>query len=554
MANLLGNIGAAVRGQQEYQTYLNEQKATKLRLKADEAKLSELEDLADQAKKQRARQPEIDQATLDYLASNGLGRIPPPPQGGMPDGAQAPAPGQTSVPMMQANQKPVQYNPNPQAPGAGVRMGWPPLQGPPPSQMAPQGPQMAAQGQQPQPPRVPLQPPPIPPYQTIGGQSAQPQQAQGIPPPPPQQTQGQPAPNSMSLKDAAQFIKARGITDPIAGLQILEKLTPYLNNEARQEAAMLKMQVASQDKQLALQEKGREADQRSRDYNISVEERRQAAKESSDIRKLIGLTMAGIAQQNADTKKASVGDGVGGKSMDEGGVEAAAWNYLLKGSNPPARGGMYQATMKKVSEIAKENNMSIQELTSASADVKTKLAAKRSFETRAQNMERAENQILAEIPVMEQAMKSLDLSKIPIFAKGGVAALRQMGDPRVTTLDQAAETVFNEFQGIITGNPGTLNVSDVQNAKHSYENAKTPQEMAAAIAGMKRIMANAKSALAKTRNDIMGDINNSFGSKSSVGNAKIFSSKEELQTAIKSGKIKKGDTFNDPSGNPHTVN
>lgn len=317
----------------------------------------------------------------------------------------------------------------------------------------------------------------------------------------------------MTLQDAAKFIKARGITDPATSVQILEKLTPYLNNAAKQEAALLKMQMAAQEKQMALQEKAREADMRSKDYNLSVEQRREAAKESADIRKLLGLTMASIAQQNADTKKSAAGDGVGGKAMDEGGVEAAAWNYLIKGANPPARGGMYQATMKKVAEIAKENGMSVQQLTSASADVKTKLAAKKNFEVRAQNMERAENQILAEIPIMESAMKALDLSKIPAFQSGGIAALRAMGDPRVTTLDQAAETVFNEFQGIITGNPGTLNVSDVSQAKHNYESARTQQQMDAAMAGMKRIMGNAKKALATTRKDIMKDINDSLNNK-----------------------------------------
>jgi hypothetical protein len=55
-----------------------------------------------------------------------------------------------------------------------------------------------------------------------------------------------------------------------------------------------------------------------------------------------------------------------------------------------------------------------------------------------------------------------------------------------------------------------LNVSDVAQARHNYENATTQKQMYAALAGMERIMGNAKKALNKTRSDTMADINNSF--------------------------------------------
>jgi len=502
MANFLGNLGAAFRGQQEYQTWQDQTDAAKVRLEADRQRLSELKDLTAQAKKQREQQPTIDQTTLDYLA--GAQAIAPPPQTGMPNGAQAPAPGQQSVPMQQPTMPyPQQRQMGPGVPPGG---GMPPPPGPPQGAGGPPTGQPGPPPQRMPPPGQPQGQPPIPPYQTVGGAPRPQQGPQGIPPPP---QPAAPPPNSMSLQDAAQFIKARGITDPAAGLQILEKLSPYLNNQARMEAAQLKQQLDQQNKVSTLQEKYDALKVASEDRRYSVDERREAQAAANDTRRLIGTVMAGIAQQNANTRAADAGTS-SGKNADEGATEAAAWNYLLKGQNPPARGGMYAATMKKVSEIAKENNMSVQELTSASADVKTKLAAKSKFEVRAQNMERAENQILSEIPVMKDAMKALDLSSLPDFQKAGIAGLRRLGDPRVTTLDQAAETVFNEFQGIITGNPGTLNVSDVAQAKHNYENARTAQQMEAALAGMQRIMGNAKKALATTRKDILTDINDSF--------------------------------------------
>lgn len=189
--------------------------------------------------------------------------------------------------------------------------------------------------------------------------------------------------------------------------------------------------------------------------------------------------------------------------------EAMAWDYLIRGHSPPARGGAYDRAMNKVGEIAKANNMTTEELISASADVKTKLQAKKNFEVRTQNLSRAENQLQLEIPVMEDAMKNLDLPSLPIAARGKISVLRAMGNPDVTKLDQAAHTVFNEFHGIVTGNPGTLNVQDVQNAERDYHAAQTPQQMKAAIDGMRRIIDNAKKANDKTRSEIMGGIQSS---------------------------------------------
>jgi hypothetical protein len=150
--------------------------------------------------------------------------------------------------------------------------------------------------------------------------------------------------------------------------------------------------------------------------------------------------------------------------------------------------------------------MSVQELVAASADVKSRLMAKKTFETRVQNLGRAENQLELEIPVMEDAMKAIDASSIPLAARGKIWVLRQMGNADVVKLDQAAETVFREFEGIVTGNPGTLNVQDVVNAHNDYRAAQTPQTMKAAIDGMRRIITNAKRANEKTREEIMGGV------------------------------------------------
>src|SRR5262249_6532247 len=158
-----------------------------------------------------------------------VAQLPEPPP------VQAPAPGQQSLPMMQP--PPVDDS----------------LQGAPDiSQSPPEPPGL--------PPRVPqppqavqgpgLQQPPIPPYKTLGGPPMGPQgpmQGVSIPPPP----QMGPAPNSMSLQDAAQFIKSRGISDPVTGLQVLDRLNPYLNQEAKHELASTKLQLEFEQKKNA---------------------------------------------------------------------------------------------------------------------------------------------------------------------------------------------------------------------------------------------------------------------------------------------------------------
>lgn len=565
MANFLGSLGAAFQGQQNYQAFETQQEQAKLRIEAEKQNLAQIKDLVAEAKQNKKLGEEADEGYWKVLGKLGQPGLPPPPPS-----AQPPAPGQASVPMIQPNAQYGQIPIGPQGspklpqggpppmppqglipppPGGGAPM---PQGGPPMPQQAPGGPPGGQQGPQ-------QAQPPIPPYRTVQGASQQPQgpqQAQqGIPPPPPQQ-QAVPRPNSMTLADAAQFIQAQGITNPRVAVKILDKLSPYLDQQAQQQANQLKQQQLQQDKERALVEKAREADQNSRDKRYSTDQQAQWHQEAMAANRELRLIGLGIAQQNANTKSKEAGGGAGlspdGKPGP--GVEAAAWNYLLKNQSPPARGGLYGQTMAYVEQIAKENNMTVQELTSASADVKTKLQAKKNFEVRAQNMERAENQIIAEVPLIRDAIKNLDLSKYPKFAKAQIWGLRELGDERITRLDQAVETVFNEFEGIRTGNPGALNVSDVQNAHKAYEDAKTPQQMEAAIQGIERTIANAKKAKAKTDASIMKDINDSFKKEKPGAAVPVFSNQAELAAAIKSGKLKKGDTFNDPSGTAHTVN
>lgn len=196
-------------------------------------------------------------------------------------------------------------------------------------------------------------------------------------------------------------------------------------------------------------------------------------------------------------------------------IDAAAWDRILTGKEPPARGGLYAQVMGYIEDIATENNMSVQDLLNASSDIKTRLQAKRTFEQRVLNINRAEGVMNNEIPVMEQNMKAIDLSKYPDISHIDLVYLRHKGDPNVIKLDQSAEPVMNEFQAIVTGNiGGALNVTDVQKAAEDYKKIQTPQGMQAWIDNARQMIERAKSANEGTRKDWMKGISDAVGGKS----------------------------------------
>jgi hypothetical protein len=233
-----------------------------------------------------------------------------------------------------------------------------------------------------------------------------------------------------------------------------------------------------------------------------------------EIKRLKAQTESEAAQKEkylaeAEAKRKGGGDLSDFSELTES-QQNLAKNYatskLITGKDAPARGRGYELQTVGMQALADEFNTSTAELMAAGADVKTRLQAKAQVEKRIQALDRASNQMAAEIPVMEDAMKGMDLPSIPIAARGKIIALRAMGDPSVTKLDQAADAVFKEFENVISGNPGALYVANMEDAKSKYKSVETPQQMREWIDGAKRIIANAKAANKKTREDTMGDI------------------------------------------------
>lgn len=526
MANFLGSLGAAFQGQQNYQNWEAQQEQAKLRIDAEKENLAQIKEAAADAKEERKRKAKVNQGYLDALAGLGQPGIPPPPPSATP-----PAPGQASVPMVQPQQS-AQYGqrpigpPPPQGPGAvppmppgpGQQQGMippPPGGGAPMPQGGPPMPQqMPPQGQMPQPPQGPPPgpqgQPPIPPYRTVQGASGPPQGPQGqqgpqgIPPPPQQQPQ-MPRPGSMTLADAARFIQAQGITDPTTSVQILEKLTPYLDQQAQQQANQLKQQQLQQDKQTALQEKAREADQRSKDYNLSVEQRRDAAKEAVETRKILGLGMQAIAQQRVNNQTQSLKDKAAANNLSQDDLRFMAEQYwagdksVLSGlaRNPQA----LSAARHAIVQFGKENGKGGADVAQATAEFEGLKAGERALGTRTANVGLAVNEanLLSDLALKTSAewqrsgIKSLnDLQK---YAQSKTAS------PKLRKFVAANNSFVNAYARAISPS-GAPTVSDKEHAREMLDTGFSKGDYEATVDILRQEMQAAQEAPQATKKEL----------------------------------------------------
>ena len=195
----------------------------------------------------------------------------------------------------------------------------------------------------------------------------------------------------------------------------------------------------------------------------------------------------------------------------------AAWDSLIRNRPVPARGGLYAASQHAIGNIAKEAGMSVPELLSASADVKTQLQAKSSIERRIQNVDRAANQLEAEMPVVKAALDKINPSEFLPLSKAEIATKEWVGSPDVVAFKQAADAVLIEMEIVKSGNTSQVHVAQLQRAMDQLPSISTKANMQAWIDNAHRLIKNAKAANATTSSDIMKDINKKLGIVSNAG-------------------------------------
>lgn len=552
MANFLSNLGAIVQGQQNYQTWDNQQEQAKLRIEAEKENLANIKDLAAQAKKQRAREMDVAQGKFDYLAG-----IPtPPPQ---PPPVQAPPPGQQSQPMVDPGQSPVQY-PAQQIPiGPQGPLGGPP-QGMPPG--TPPGPPQGQQGPQGMPQGQPPGPPPIPPYQTVqGGPSGPPPQQgmQGIPPPPSQQNA--PRPGSMTLQDVAQFIKARGIKDPQTAIQIIDGLEPYINNQAKQELSVMKLQQDRTDKLNELKFKEKKLDQDSEDRRLSSQQREDAAREATAARLEIARMTAAISQQNANTRatalkdKVQSGGALGKEDYDLLADQVISGDrsvFVGLGRSPKDVAGVRAAITRK----AKEQGLSGADLSAATAGFEGVKAGERTLGTRTAQIGLAGNEAALFAKNAVEASNKVNRTEFPTLNKALEAWRKGTGNTEVVDLASYTNSLINAYARAVSPS-GAPTVSDKEHAREILSTGFSKGQYQSAVNVILKEIDAAKQSPGQTKQELRELFKGGAGGErpqSSGGAPLVFSNAAELQAAIKSGKIKKGQTFNDPSGASHVVN
>ena len=236
--NTLAGLVGGMEGFQQYQKDQQKRQMEQIDLLDRQARLRLDQQKADAEQAAMLRSQNADKnaaAVLQgiYGGTNPQAQPPvPPPQAPPP---QQMAPGQPSVPMQQANQQ------RPPIPAQGVQGQMPPAGTPP----LPQG----QPGQAPARPQPQQQAQPAP-YQRIDTQMQQRQQAQQAQAAQQQATDlaNSPIPpeeNSLTFQGAVRMLQAKGIQGP-AMIDALDRLTPYLDRQAKQQAQALKDQLAIQ--------------------------------------------------------------------------------------------------------------------------------------------------------------------------------------------------------------------------------------------------------------------------------------------------------------------
>ncbi|KAF3997553.1 hypothetical protein [Glaciimonas immobilis] len=383
------------------------------------------------------------------------------------------------------------------------------------SQQAPQGQGQPMQGQG--------QPAPIAPYQSMAnaGQAAVPDQAQIAAPP------------KMNLDEAVKFLRSKGKDDSQI-VAILDKNTARLSAEGQQRLAVIKEQELS-------------------DYHKGVnrikEEKlaQDAPLTKAKTDNYIGLTDDRPLRTKAIQDNVSARASAGGSRLSEAQNEAlfGVNGAVAQGKIDPNRINSRTDRMFADAFIKNPNA----DFAKISADIN--LSRNPGFRQKAMTAE-----VLPEIMQnMVDSGKKIGFSDIKTIGKMQAWVKGETNDPDMTEYMVQRNDALMTIAGVMRG----AGMTDM--AHHAETEVSSPTMSPAALdAWMKGQMKSLEPRLKLNREIIKNkpsqgaDASSAPKSTSGTASTIVLSSASELQAAIKSGKLKKGDTFNDPNGNPHTVN
>lgn len=407
-----------------------------------------------------------------------------------------------------------------------------PGQQPPQAQQgAPMQAQMPQQGQsqqgQPQPQQA-QQAPQIPPYRSMSDAGQPPQQDSQIGAPP-----------KLDFQSAIATLAKRGITDPQTVLAILDKNQARLSTQAQAQLAYQKQVQSEQDRIDRLQETGRHNREMESIGQTNAGTRETAAKNANGIPSIPG---AGSDLHGDDYLK-TLPPGV-----------AATVKQIAEGrgslTSLSTKGGHREAILAMVNQYKPDFD---------AKDYGTESTGEKAFTSGKQgNSIRSFNTGLLHLDTLAELGSALKNNDLNVFNKVANQISSEWGGAAVTNFEGAKQMVADEVVKAIVGSGG--GVSDREAAAKTISAARSPEQLLGIIDTYKKLFNGQIEGLQKQyeASTKKKDFKERFligGSKDSPSaNAIVLSSASELQSAIKSGKLKKGDTFNDPDGNSHVVN
>jgi hypothetical protein len=345
--------------------------------------------------------------------------------------------------------------------------------------------------------------PPLPPFRPMPTTPTQAQTApQGAIPAPPQPPQAPPPQQAqqggpLTMQSAIKVLQDQGLSgaDLMAGLQ---QLTPLLDAQAKQQATQAQQQFNDQvqlarlaDQKDAIQERAREADQRSKDTQLGIQERAQAAGEAAKMRLLIaemvhGGGAAAPAAEPADALNPKAAAGYSAEALKALGDDyaqrgPAALAGFGRGNLPPA------ARAEVVNYAAAKNAQSGGNFATNAIQYKADTAGAQVNAKQAAKVDASANALTQPEGIGDQfqgAIDALDRTGIPIANEAQMQALRLSNDPRVATYDTAKNGVVSEVAQIL--GRGQVTVNSMEEARKVIDGWHTSDQARAGLAQLKR--------------------------------------------------------------------
>lgn len=300
----------------------------------------------------------------------------------------------------------------------------------------------------------------------------------------------------LTLDNAIKVLKDQGLSgaDLMMGLQ---QLTPILDSQAKAQAAQIQMRFeqemklqAVQDRHASLEERIREANQRSEDRALDRADRAQARAESNALRaESIALRKQTIALANGDDAKFSPEDLKFLAEQARAG-DTSVYQNLGRGAQGAKN---IVALRREVMRQEREAGGTGADVAAANAGFQGEKAAARTGATRAANIGMAVTEAQKTFPLVREASAALPRTEFPGVNRAMQAAQTGTGDPRVVALGTALNTSVNAYARAISPT-GVPTVSDKEHARELLSTASTPEQLNAVLSMMEKEMSAARQA------------------------------------------------------------